>query len=154
MKDLLLIKDGAGQVKKFITSLLEPLQTMTDGMKDFETQEVKRSTWNGQKIVLQAALNDLFGITSAPFILIETNQSPAQNTFFYEQSEGVAVYFYEQSENDPLYLFEDSEPPVIDYDFKVLIPAGIYTAELERQVIAQTKLYKLAGPKFVTETYV
>lgn len=153
MIDLLLLKDGAGQVKKFITSLLAPLQTMTDGMKTFETQEVKRAKWNGQKIVLQAALNDLFGVTSAPFIIIETNQDPSQNTYFYEQSENVPVYFTEESENDPLYFFESSEPPIEDYDFKVLIPTGIHTAELERQVIAQTKLYKLAGPKFLVETY-
>ncbi|HMG89263.1 MAG TPA: hypothetical protein VK589_04365 [Chryseolinea sp.] len=154
MKDILLIKNGVGAtLHKFITALLEPLQTQTNAMKAFEAQEVKRSTWNGQKIVLQAALNDLFGITSAPFIIIETNQDIGQNTYFYEQSELVPVYFSEQVENDPVYFFEDSEPPTIDYDFKVLIPVGIHTVELERQVRAQTYLYKLAGPKFIILTY-
>lgn len=154
MKDILLNKDGTGSsFLKFITALLEPLQTMTNGMKSFETQEVKRSKWNGQKIVLQAALNDLFGVTSAPFILVETNQDLGQNTYFYEAAELPAVYFSEASENDPVYFFESSETVAEDYDFKVLIPVGIWTTELERQVRAQTFLYKLAGPKFIIETY-
>lgn len=154
MKDILLNKDGTGSsFLKFVISLLEPLQTMTDGMKTFETQELKRAKWNGQKIVLQAALNDLFGITTAPFILIETNQDLGQNTYFYEDTELVPVYFFEASENDPVYFFEDSETTPEDYDFKVLIPVGIWTIELERQVRAQTTLYKLAGPKFIIETY-
>ena len=154
MKDILLNKDGTDStLKKFLTSLLEPLQTVTDGMLAFETQEVKRSKWNGQKILLQAALNDLFGITVAPFIYIETNQDPARNTYFYEASELVAVYFSEESEDAPIFLFESSELPAADYDFTVFIPSGIHTAELERQVIAYTNLYKLAGPNFTTDTY-
>jgi hypothetical protein len=154
MKDILLKRLGIdGTVVKFITALLEPLQTLSTGMKTFETEQLKRAKWNGQKIVLQAALNDLFGITMAPFILIETNQSPGQNTYFYEESESVPVYFHEEIEGDPVYFFESSELPVIDYDFKVLIPVGIWTTELERRVKASTYLYKLAGPKFIIETY-
>lgn len=154
MKDLLLNNNGTdGTLKKFLTSLLEPLQTMTNGMKSFESTETRRAKWNGQKIVLQAALNELFSVLSAPFIIVETNQDIGQNTYFYEQSENVPVYFSEQSENDPIYFFEDSEAPAVDYDFKVKIPSGIYTTELDRQITAQTKLYKLAGPKFITEPY-
>ena len=153
MKDILLEKNGSGTVKMFLTSCLEPLQTVTDGLKTFETQERKRATWNGQKIVLQAALNDLFGITSAPFILVETNQDVGTNLYFYEPSEGVPVYFSEPAEDDPIYFFEPAEVPAEDYDFLVKIPIGIHTAELERRVKAQTYLYKLAGPKFLIVTY-
>lgn len=155
MKDILLKKDGTDfTLRKFLTGLLASLQTVTNGLKTFETQELKRSRWNGQKMVLQEALNDLFGITSAPFILIETNQDLGQNTYFYEPIEDVDVFFSEVSENDPIYFFEGAEVGGSDYDFKVLIPAGIYTTELARRVSAQTYLYKLAGPKFIIETYV
>lgn len=154
MTDILLIKNGEDQTfKKFIIGLLGPLQTLTDGLKTFETGELKRAKWNGQKIVLQAALNDIFGITSEPSIHIETNDDIAQNTYFYFPSELVPVYFSKKIEGDPVYLFKASEPPAEDYDFKVLVPAGIYTAELDRQIRAQTNLYKIVGPKFLIETY-
>lgn len=153
MKDILLNKAGVSSFRKFVVSLLEPLQTMTNGMKAFEAQEVKRAQWNGRKMVLQAALNDIFSIEVAPFILIETNQDLGTNLYFYEPSESIPVYFSEPSEIDPVYFFEPSEVSATDYDFKVLIPIGIWTVELERQVRAQTMLYKLAGPKFIIETY-
>jgi hypothetical protein len=153
MIDILIQKAGVAQVRKYIVSLLAPLQTQTDAMKIFEVGELKRAIWNGQKIVLQAALNDIFGITSPPYILVENNQDLGVNLYFYEPSESQPVYFSEPSEVDPVYFFEPSELSPIDYDFKILIPTGIWTTELERQIKAQAKLYKLAGPKMIVEQY-
>lgn len=153
MKDFLLLQDGDGQVKKFIASLLAPLQTNTNSLKTFETEQTKHSHWNGQKIVLQDALNDIFGVTSAPFILVETNRDIGSNTFFYEPSESIPVYFSEPSEDDPVYFFEPGELSSTDYDMRVLIPIGIWTVELERQVKAQTNIYRVAGPKVIFVTY-
>lgn len=101
MTDLLINKGGGDEtVKKFLYSLLEPLQTLTDELKTFETGEKKRARWNGQKMVLQAALNDIFGVTSAPFILVETIIPPY-------------TYFFEPAENNPVYFFEWLEEFVI-----------------------------------------
>lgn len=152
MKDLNVVSGGS-QLKDFLASLVKPLQTNTDLLKTFETQTTKVAKWNGRKIVLQAALNDLFGITAPPFIYIEWNRDIVTNTYFYESSELSPVYFSEASENDPVYFSESSEPPLIDYDFIVWIPAGIWTTEVERRIKAYTNLYKLAGPKFITDTY-
>jgi hypothetical protein len=150
MTDLLINKGGGDEtVKKFLYSLLEPLQTITDELKTFETNELKRAKWNGQKMVLQAALNDIFGITSAPFIIVET--VPSVFVYFYEASEATPVHFYEQVESSAVFFYEDSE--LLTVSFRVLIPSGIHTAELERQVRAQTNLYKLAGKTFDIETY-
>lgn len=152
MHDILL-KDGGTGLKDFLSALVKPLQTQTDGLKTFETDQTKRAKFNGRKIVLQAALNDIFGVTADPFILVETYQGIGRNTYFFEASESAPVYLSEPSENDPVYFYEDAELGEQDYDFKVLIPAGIYTAELERRVRAEVNLYKLAGPKFIIETY-
>src|SRR6187549_2671944 len=135
MKDILITKTGT-QLKDFLSGLTEALQTNGDSMVDFETEQIKHAKWNGRKIVLQAALNDLFGITSPPYIIIETNQDLGTNLYFFEASELQPVYFSESSENDPVYLFEDSELGVEDYDFKVLIPSGIWTTEVERRIKA------------------
>lgn len=150
--DILVKKTGTG-LKDFLAALVKPLQTNTDLLDDFEAEQTKRATWNGQKIVLEAALNDIFGVTVAPFIYIEMNRDITTNVFFYQPSEAIPVYFSQPSENDPVYLSQPSELSAIDYDFTVFIPTGIHTAELERQLIAQTKLYKIVGPSFDVQTY-
>lgn len=152
MKDLLTSQDGT-QLKDFLAALTVGLQTNGALMKTFETEQLKRSKWNGRKMVLQAALNDIFGITMAPFILVETNQSLGTNTFFYRDSELSPVFFSRTTENDPVFFYRSSELVPVDYDFIVHIPSGIDTVELERQIKAQTNLYKLAGPKFIIDTY-
>lgn len=144
---------GGTQLKDFLSALLKPLQTNTDALLTFETQVTKEAHWNGRKIVLQAALNDLFGITSAPFIYIEWNRDVGTNFYMYESTELTPVYFSEPSENDAVYLSESSELPSADYDFIVWIPTGIWTIEVERRIKAYTNLYKLAGPSFITDTY-
>lgn len=152
MKDILITKTGT-QLKDFLAAIVSPLQYNGDLMKTFETEQTKHAKWNGRKIVLQAALNDLFGITSPPYIIIETNQDIGTNLYFFEASELQPVYFSEASEADPVYFFESLELGVTDYDFKVLIPSGIWTTEVERRIKAYTRLYKLAGPTFITEVY-
>lgn len=147
------VNDGGSQLKDFLSALTIGLQTNGTIMKAFETNQIKRATWNGRKMVLQAALNDIFGITTAPFIIVQNNASIGTNTFFYRASELSPVYFKRISENDPLYLFRSSEVPIVEYDFKILIPTGIYTTELNRRIKAQTEIYKLAGARFITETY-
>lgn len=150
--DILVVKNGTG-IKDFLSSCVEPLQTKTDELSTFETQIRKEARWNGQKMILQAALNDIFGIVIAPFIIIEMNQSIATNTWFFQPSELIAVYFSQPTENDPVYLNQSSELSSSDYDFTVYIPVGIYTAEVERRVRALTTLYKIVGPSFNIETY-
>jgi hypothetical protein len=144
---------GGTQLKDFLAALVKPLQTNTDLLLTFETQVTKEAHWNGRKIVLQAALNDLFGITSDPFIYIESNRDIVTNFYIYEESELTPVYVSEVSENDPLYFSESSELGTVDYDFIVWIPTSIWTTEVERRVKAYTNLYKLAGPNFIIQTY-
>lgn len=149
----ILVEHGGTGVKNYISALLKPLQTNTDSLKTFEAENTKRSKFNGQKIVLQAALNNIFGITIAPFIIVEINRATGSNIHFFESAELSPVYFSEPAESDPVYFYEGSELTAGEYEFKILIPVGIHTAELERRVKAETNLYKLAGAAFIVETY-
>jgi len=150
--DILLRSGGTG-VKDFLASLVKPLQTNSSAMDSFDTEYRKRAKFNGQKIVLQEALNDIFGVTSAPYIYIEVTRDIGENLFFFETSESQPVYFSETSEDDPVYFYEDSELPEGNYDFIVYIPSGIHTAELERRVRAEVNIYKVAGTRFTIDTY-
>lgn len=108
--------------------------------------------WQGQKIVLQAALNSFFGL-SANTIYIGTQRSFVGNNYIYNKVENNPVYFFNKSEGKPLYIFNKAEIVTPFYPYTVFIPVGIYTAELNRRVIAFVKLYGLAGKLFNTATY-
>jgi|ADGO01.1.fsa_nt_gi hypothetical protein len=149
----ILVKHGGTGLKDYLSALLKPLQTNTDSLKSFETEYTKRSKFNGRKMVLQAALNDIFGISISPFIIIEWNRNTSVNTYFFEPEENNPIFFYDSLEEQSIYMNDESELSSIDYDFKVLIPAAIHTTELERRVRAETELYKLAGTRFIIETY-
>lgn len=148
----ILIKTGGTGIKDFLAALVKPIQTSSDNMQDFEAEYSKRARFNGQKVVLEAALNDIFGVTSAPFIYIETNQDIGSSLYFFEPAEGSPVYFSEPSEVDPVYFFEPGDS-TSDYDFTVFIPTGIHTAELERRVRAEVNLYKVAAATFDIQTF-
>jgi hypothetical protein len=148
----ILTQHGGTALKDFLSSLLAPLQTNTDNMKSFETEYNKRSKFNGQKIVLQEALNNIFSVTVAPFIIVETNNVPGINLYVFEPAENSPIIVKEITEGDPLYIFESGEI-TSDYNFLVKIPVGIYTAELDRRIKAETNRYKIVGVTFTTVTY-
>lgn len=149
--DILITTGGTG-IKEFLSALVEPVQTVTDDMLAFENQYTKRARFNGQKIVLEAALNEIFGVTTPPLIYIETNQGIGSSLYFFEPAEGSPVYFSEPSEIDPVYFFESGDS-VSDFDFTVFIPVGIYTAELDRRVRAEVTLFKVAAATFDIQTF-
>ncbi len=145
-------KRGASTID-FLTALCAPLFTNGATWDTFDTDIRKRARFNGQKMVLQAALNDIFGVISAPFILVETQHSVVVNVYVYNEGEGLTKYSYNESETTPpIFTFNESELPD-SYDFLVKIPAGIHTAELERRVREETRTYKLAGKTFNVITY-
>jgi hypothetical protein len=140
-------------LKEFLAALLFPLQSLTTSMDSFDTLMKKSAKFNGQKMVLQAALNDLFSITVDPKILIENNFANANENYFYNTAETTKQYFFNSAELDAFYFFNTAETTSQSYDFKVLIPISLYNSELERRVKNETTLLKLAGTRFIIQTY-
>lgn len=137
----------------YITSLLEPLKTAAITWFAFDVETRKRAKFNSQIIILRAALNNVFGISVAPFIDIQNNTSIGQTIFIYNSAEGFnPTYIYNSNENRTNYFFNSAEVGST-FAFTVLIPVSIYTAELERQVTAEVESYKLAGLSFDVQTY-
>lgn len=152
---LLPARKRSTSVIDWLTALSEPVETKSTEMAAFDAEIRKRALWNGQIVVLQAALNNIFGVVSAPFILVETRISLAGIQYTYNSAEGLNPwYVYNETEGnyDTAYFFNNAE---LDdgNDFVVRIPAGIYTAELDRRIKAEVRTYKLAGKSFTTETY-
>lgn len=135
----------------FLSSLVEPVQTLTDETAVFEVNTRTRLRYNGKVMVLQAALNEIHGITAAPFIRIETNRDPQGiPSFIYDESDGVPTMFFfdEGDAGPPAYLLPNPEDANIIPDFRVLIPSGIWTQDLEDTIRADVQLYKIAGQLF------
>lgn len=133
----------------WITSLINPIQTVMDNNLFWESDIRKRARFNSQKLVLQAALSYIFSMS----IIVETGTSPAYNNFVYNESEGINQFSFNETESNlPIYTFNDTE--VVDaYDFTVKIPIASYTTELERRVKAEVTRYKLGGKTFNVVTY-
>jgi len=133
-------------------SLIWSLQVVMASNASWEEEIRRRALYNGGKMVLQDALNTIFGLTPNE-IIVETQSEVAYKTFTYNESENIPIYSYNESESSPpIYLFNDSEA-VDDFDFLVLVPVGIYTAELDRRIRAEVNLYKTAGKSFDVITY-
>ena len=133
----------------FLSALVEPLQTAQDDMNVFEANIVKRKKYNGKIMVLAASLNEIFSITVAPFIRVETNRDAAAiPAFFYNEGDGTDTqFFYNEGDIPDTTFFSPNGQNTIP-TFRVLIPSGIYTTDLEDKVRAETQLYKIAGKLF------
>jgi hypothetical protein len=134
----------------FLTSLVKPLDTKATEWVTIDADFRKRAKFNGQHLVLAEGLNNIFGVTG---IRVETVSSVGIINYTYNDSEGVDPwYVYNNTENQIFnYFYNSSE--IVDHDFVVLIPVGIYTAELDRRITEEVKTYKLAGKTFITQTY-
>lgn len=148
----LLLKHGGTGVRNFISSLIQGLQFNSNNLDVIYSDLLTRSLYNGQKVVMQKALNEIFGL-AVNTIYIVTDRNPNGTVYFYEPSELVPDYFFEVSENNPEYFSEPGEVTVSGFDFVVLIPVGIWTTELNRRVKAEVTKIKLIGKTFTTTTY-
>lgn len=152
MIDIKLLFSGTG-LKNFISSLVKGLQTKTDEVAPFYVNLFTRASYyNGRKMVLQKALNEIFAL-AVNSIRIESNRVASTAAFIYESSESTQTYFKESTEAIQTYVYESSEFVASAADFTVKIPVGIYTAALDRAVSAEVTLFKLAGKTFVVITY-
>ena len=137
----------------FIGALVKPIQTVSDEVVIAENEIRIRLKYQGQIMVLQASLNEIFAVTAAPFIRVETNQDPAATpSFVYAVSDGIPTMSIEVS-GVTAYISPDPTQSNTIPDFRVLIPVGIWTQDLEDKIRDETQLYKIAGKLFEIITY-
>ena len=140
----------------FIGSLVEPIQTVSDQVVIDEALIQTRLKYQGQVMVLQASLNEIFGITATPFIRIETNvDAAAIPAFVYAKLDGIPTMSIEEvgSLVDTAFIIPNPLEQNTIPSFRVLIPTGIWTQDLEDKVRIETQLYKIAGKLFEIKTY-
>jgi len=131
----------------FVGALVEGLQFNSIEYSDFEDELRTRARYNGKKLVLQAALNEIFGIIAAPFIIIAWRRGIASPTYFHPIVNDNTAYFFPLSDLTTAFFHAESDAGT-GKDFTVEIPSGIHTTELEQKVNAEVIAYKIAGVSF------
>jgi hypothetical protein len=153
VENLLPVFKRSTSIIDYLTAMIDSVDVKSAEMSTFETDIRKRAKFNSQIIVLQAALNNIFGVTVAPWILIETKTGVANLVYIYNEAEGrPPTYIYNEAEGNTVYIYNDAEITT-SVNFIVKIPIGIHTAELERRVKNEVNTYKLAGRTFTITTY-
>jgi len=138
----------------FLGSLLKPLTSLLAGDKDEIIGVATRAQWNGQKMVFQAALNYVFGITIAPFIIIETIEDTNVTMYAYSTASTNQNYAYPKG----FYFTSWAYPKAVastptGYDFLVKMPAAYATTENLALLEQQVKLIKVTGKTYEITTY-
>lgn len=143
----------SGTMSDFLSALVHPLQTDIDVNAFFDSDIRTKAKINGQIMVLAAGLNYIFGVTVAPFILISTYLNP---TRLFSRNE-IEIYapFYSSNESiliPPSYSFNEADT-VVETNFIVKIPIGIYSTDVNNQCRNYVNIFKLAGKNFTIQTY-
>jgi hypothetical protein len=139
----------------FLGSLVKPLQTKNDELVLFEAAIRKRLKYNGQVMVLEASLNEIFDITIAPFIKVETNLDPGSTPdFFYGVADATPTFTaYGIADGVANYIISDPNGSNTIVSFRVLVPVAIDTQALRDNITTEVNLYKIAGKTFEIITY-
>jgi len=138
----------------YLASLVQPIQFKTDELIVQEQEVQTRLKYQGQVMVLAASLNEINSITVAPFIRIEMNRDVASiPTYIYDPADAIPTWAIQESPTVTDYITPDPSQSNTIPDFRVLIPATLWTQALEDTVRADTQLYKIAGKFFEIITY-
>jgi hypothetical protein len=136
-------------LKSYMMVMASALKVPYESMLSFYTAMLKQVRYNGQTIVMENLLNDLFDMANRDIQVITSTDLT------------VPVYISLTIENDPIYVGSAAEgTPVFVglsneygsiYDFIILVPNGILTTEQEIKLKTVVNYYKLAGkrPQFI-----
>jgi hypothetical protein len=142
---------GVQEIADFLKSVANQINAYAGvKMLNFENKILLEAKYNGQIIVLRNALNEYF-LSSGIYVI--TNQFQKNYLFVYNKVENQPKTFFNKLENKPSYGFNKAEIVLPIFDYTIYIPLAIYTPELNRRVIAITKLFSIAGKTFNTQTY-
>jgi hypothetical protein len=146
MIDILTTPTGT-QIKDYLSSLAYPLQQKADEQETYYNTLLSFSKRNGQKMIMQRALNEIFG-QAANYIYIIWGDRVDTSAYTFNNAEADSMWVSNSAENAPRYVIGINEPDASPIDFSVCVPNAIYTAELVRRIKYEVNRIKLAGMRF------
>lgn len=127
----------------WIKTMIEPVRNLHVDFLAYRLDMIKRLSINGQTIVLENLLNDLFDAIDRG-ITIETSYDRINPIFIGQPSEFSInpIFIGQPSEPPPLFIGQPSEYGVVS-DFIVTVPNGILSAAQESRLKAIINKLKL-----------
>jgi hypothetical protein len=130
---------------EWVRVLLSPISTLNAVFVTYRAELIKRLRYNGQVIILEALLNDIFH-PSGREIYIETIDDRLAQLYVFQTSENQdAEHIHQSGEAPPVYIFGAEESISVGYDFIVWVPDELLSTEEEQRIKAVVRRYKLAG---------
>lgn len=139
----------------YLSSLVYPLEQRLLTDKAFETDINNRLRYNGQKIKMQAAINEIMGVVSAPYIIIVTRQTfvGLPQLVLDESEPGSTMLVFDEAEGGNTLIIDESEEVADQDEFEVQIPVGLSNTDFDAKVEAEINKLKVAGTRFNITTY-
>jgi len=130
----------------FLQANLEPLNTLHLATFNVFRPDIKdRAKQNGQRILMESILNDVFGVVAAPFIYIDNSGDNVTPDIFFNIAEGLPAYIlFNESEAQPPAYFNNKAEVTNNRNFVVYVPTAVYAAEGEpaiRQEVDRLRPY-------------
>lgn len=97
---------------------------------------------------MENLLNDMFD-TSDRRIVVQTSPSSGSQVYLPHVYEDdiTPSYLQSKSQGEPVYIYHSDEDSFMVYDFMVIVPDGILTAQQESLLKSLTNKYKLDGKR-------
>tara|TARA_R110001606_G_scaffold138471_1_gene276631 strand:- start:1019 stop:1519 length:501 start_codon:yes stop_codon:yes gene_type:complete len=136
-------------------ALLTPEQNLhNEVFITYRPDVIARSKHNGQKVVMEAVLNETFNIVSLPFIYIDNSGDDVAPITLFNETEGYpAVTFYNSNESQPgVFLFNTTEANT-NNEFKVYVPAATYNAQGEAKIAAEVDRLRPYSTNYIIISY-
>ena len=120
--------DKRGTVQKaWLGALAAPIITLhSDIFTTYYPDVIGRAKQNGQKIIMEDALNSTFGVAGPSFIYIDNTGDDVGPKIFFNEGEGYpGVTLYNESEGETPFYFVNEPETVKNNDFIVYVPAAV-----------------------------
>lgn len=127
----------------WLYALLSPLKWLNSRFVEFTGDIRYKMVFNGQIILLEHILNDMFDPVDRTIIILDGDLSLP--IYAYNESESIDVYSYDESESDPSpYSYDENES--LGVHFIVQVPGTIPTDNV--QLISIINYYKPLGKTY------
>lgn len=138
-------------VISFLKSLVYPLQYLASRDSIYFNREVVRAQYNGQKIVMQTALNDELLLAANTIVVVTVDDSGA-GMFVGNTGEVPVTYVGNKSESGITWMGNSAESGIpLEYDFKIQVPSAQNTTDNINLITHLADRMKMAGKQYLIE---
>lgn len=143
------------QTLAWLKAVFSPLATLhQDTFVTFKNFVEDRAKHNGQRIVMESILNNIFAVPGPNLIYIDNSGDDATGNLFFNESEGLPpVTLYNQSEGQAPFYFINEGEVTNNRGFVVYVPSATYASAGEDAIKSEIDRLKPYGTFYTIIQY-